>query len=95
MDIIVVSHKRGRTWRFPLDLRHALGWLPLVGLVIVVVSTAFAAGFFARGAARVQAGTPSDLLATWSEEVRLQREEPGGEGGGNHDDDEAYQRQPA
>lgn len=72
MDIIVVSHKRGRTWRFPLDLRHVSGWLPLVLLVVVFVSTAFSAGFWMRGFS-ADAGLPSALVSNWSEEVRLQR----------------------
>lgn len=72
MDIIVVSHKRGRTWRFPLDLRHVLGWLPLVLVVVVVVSAAFSAGFLMRGFG-ADAGLPSALVSNWSEEVRLQR----------------------
>ncbi|SFF60936.1 Murein DD-endopeptidase MepM and murein hydrolase activator NlpD, contain LysM domain [Fontimonas thermophila] len=73
MDIIVVSHKRGRTWRFPLDLRHVLSWLPLAAAAAIVLSAAFAAGFVLRGFADRASVMPSDLLASWSEEVRLQR----------------------
>lgn len=73
MDIIVVSHKRGRTWRFPLDLRHVFGWLPLVIIVALVVSASFSAGFLLRGVSGRAAALPSTLLTTWSEEVRLQR----------------------
>ncbi|MEQ1439904.1 M23 family metallopeptidase [Fontimonas sp. SYSU GA230001] len=72
MDIIVVSHKRGRTWRFPLDLHHVLGWLPLVLALLLVVSASFAAGFWSRGLG-AGAGLPSALVSNWSEEVRLQR----------------------
>lgn len=74
MDIIVVSRKRGRTWRIPLDLRNVLGWLPLVALVFVVVSLAFVTGFWVRGAAGGASALPVDLLTAWHQEVREQRE---------------------
>ncbi len=73
MDIIVVSHKRGRTWRFPLDLRHTLAWLPLVGVTVIVLSAAFFVGFLVRGAADSGETLQSNLLTAWSREVRLQR----------------------
>jgi murein DD-endopeptidase MepM/ murein hydrolase activator NlpD len=76
MDIIVISHKRGRTWRFPLDSRRVLSWLPLMAVTVIVLSLGFGAGYLVGGFGAPQAQAselPSGLLATWSDEVRVQR----------------------
>lgn len=70
MDVIVVSHRRGRTWRFRLDVRHVFGWLPFafVGALLVVAS--FSIGYWTRGGSSV---LPPRLVATWAREVEQQR----------------------
>ncbi len=76
MDIIVVSHKRGRTWRFALESRRVLSWLPLMAVTVIVLTFGFGAGFLAGGLSASPApasGLPSGLLASWSDEVRVQR----------------------
>jgi murein DD-endopeptidase MepM/ murein hydrolase activator NlpD len=76
MDIIVISHKRGRTWRFPLDPRRVLSWLPLMAVTVIVLSLGFGAGYLAGGLGADPVRTselPSGLLASWSDEVRVQR----------------------
>ncbi len=75
MDIIVVSHKRGRTWRFPLDLRHVLSWMPLAAVAVLVLTLGFGAGYLTRGFDRTSqdVNLPANLLTTWSSEVRTQR----------------------
>lgn len=71
MDIIVVSHQRGRTWRFRLDFRHVFGWLPLVLVAGLIVALSFAVGYWTRGGSTV---LPPRLVAAWAEEVGQQRE---------------------
>lgn len=72
MDIIVVSNKRGRTWRVRLDVRNVLGWLPLATVGLFLLSSVFMLGFWARGDGSV---LPSGLVAAWAEEVSSQRGE--------------------
>ena len=52
MDIIVVSYKRGRTWRLKLAPENILAWLPVVLVVAAVCSVSFLAGYASRGEAR-------------------------------------------
>ncbi len=73
MDIIVVSNKRGRTWRFRLDHRHLLSWLPLVCLGLLVVSLSVAAGFWA-GSSSQTGVLPEALVTAWAKEVHDQRQ---------------------
>src|SRR3546814_18147331 len=53
MDIIVVSHQRGRTWRMRLDVRHVLGWLPFALIAILLLSSSYAVGYWTRGGSSV------------------------------------------
>ncbi len=76
MDIIVVSHTRGRTWRIALDPRRIICWLPLVAVTTIVLSLGFGAGMLIGGRSpdpERPSSLPSSLLATWSSEVRTQR----------------------
>lgn len=72
MDIIVVSNKRGRTWRVKLHPRHVFSWLPLAAVVAVVTAAIFGAGYGLRGDGSV---LPAGLVADWAREVGLQRAE--------------------
>src|SRR3546814_9412365 len=65
MDIIVVSHQRGRTWRMRLDVRHVLGWLPFALIAILLLSSSYAVGYWTRGGSSV---VPPRLVAKRSEE---------------------------
>ncbi|HUP90769.1 MAG TPA: M23 family metallopeptidase [Solimonas sp.] len=69
MDIIVVSNKRGRTWRVKLDVRHVRGWLPPALLAGIVVSSVFSLGYLARGEGSV---LPESLVKQWALEVHEQ-----------------------
>lgn len=72
MDIIVVSHTRGRTWRVKLAPGNILAWLPLALGVFAVCSLSFFTGYLSRGESSV---IPSKLVGAWSKEVREQRAE--------------------
>lgn len=72
MDIIVVSNKRGRTWRIKLHPRNVLSWLlPAVG-VASILSLVFMLGFWVRGEGGV---LPTSLVSTWAKEAQAQRQE--------------------
>lgn len=72
MDIIVISHKRGRTWRIKADPRNILAWLPLGLGVLAFCSISFLAGYASRGEGAV---LPADLVGVWAREVGAQRAE--------------------
>lgn len=72
MDIIVVSHKQGRTWRFKLDQRHLLSWLPPVSVAVLVVALSAAIGFWA-GASSQAGMLPQGMVTAWAKEVHDQR----------------------
>lgn len=71
MDIIVVSHQRGRTWRLRLDARHVWGWLPFAVIGVLLLSASFAVGYWTRGGSSV---LPPRLVAAWAAEVGQQRQ---------------------
>ena len=72
MDIIVVSHKRGKTWRWRMDAAHWLGAVPLAVGALAVLGLSFAAGFWASGRTGLM---PTHLAERWSDEVQAQRRE--------------------
>ena len=75
MDIIVVSHKRGRTWRFPFNPKNIFVWLPVAFVFTLLVSGSFAAGMmFSGGAPSASSHLPANLLTAWTDDVRQQRE---------------------
>jgi murein DD-endopeptidase MepM/ murein hydrolase activator NlpD len=72
MDIIVISHKRGRTWRFNADPRNILAWLPIALGVFLFCGLSFSVGYLVRGDGSV---LPADLVSMWAREVGAQRGE--------------------
>jgi murein DD-endopeptidase MepM/ murein hydrolase activator NlpD len=70
MDIIVVSHERGRIWRFRLGLRRVGVWLPFAALGLALLSLSFAVGYWTRDGS---SALPPRLVATWAREVEQQR----------------------
>lgn len=72
MDIIVVSNKRGRTWRVKLDWRHAFSWLPYAMLTTGLMAGIFTLGYWTRGDGSV---LPAELVTAWAQEVSTQRGE--------------------
>lgn len=72
MEVIVVSHKRGRTWRLRLNPSRFLGWAPLVCLALILATGLASLGYWLRGDSGV---LPSGLVADWAREVSAQRSE--------------------
>jgi murein DD-endopeptidase MepM/ murein hydrolase activator NlpD len=72
MDIIVVSHARGRTWRLRLEPRNVLIWLPFALVLAIGGGTVFYAGWTLRPAGGM---LPTAVLSAWNEEMRQQRAE--------------------
>lgn len=72
MDIILVSHRRGRTWRLRIDPKRVSSWLPYaVGAVLVLGIT-----FFAGMSLQSDRGLlPKRMVGAWSESFSQQREE--------------------
>lgn len=73
MDIIVVSKKRGRTWKLRLEPRHLLGWMPLAVVAIALCLACGSAGYWLRSSGSTM--VPTELVATWAREARAQRQE--------------------
>lgn len=72
MDIILVSHARGRTWRLRLDPRQILSWLPLAFCALVLAGLFFFAGW----AVRPQGGLlPTSVVSQWDSQLEAQRGE--------------------
>ncbi|HEY0973102.1 MAG TPA: M23 family metallopeptidase [Solimonas sp.] len=74
MDIIVVSHKRGRTWRIQLGARRVMTWAPVALVVVLLVSLSATAGYWMRGAGGGDAVLPQSLVSAWAQEVESQRQ---------------------
>ncbi|MGH8460027.1 MAG: M23 family metallopeptidase [Stenotrophobium sp.] len=72
MDIIVVSKKRGRTWKLRLEPRNLLLWLPLLLVVVTLCGLCGTAGYWLRGSGSVM---PAELVANWAKEARAQRQD--------------------
>jgi murein DD-endopeptidase MepM/ murein hydrolase activator NlpD len=71
MDIIVVSHRGGRTWRLRADPRNLRLWLPVLALAGLIVGVVFQVGYWSRGDGSV---LPEGMVKSWAQEVHLQRE---------------------
>jgi hypothetical protein len=72
MDIILVSHARGRTWRLRLEPRNILGWLPAGVCALVLFSACFAAGWWLHpGSGRGL--LPPTVLGQWDAQMQQQR----------------------
>jgi len=72
MDIIVVSHERGRTWRFSFGARSIKSWSALALGMLTICGATFAAGYSARGAGSV---LPESLVEGWSSQASVERME--------------------
>ncbi len=72
MDIIVVSHSRGRTWRLRLEARRVWGWLPLAAIAIGVLGLTFVAGMNLQSDRGL---LPKRIAGVWSTEFSQQRDE--------------------
>ena len=72
MDVIVVSHARGKTWKLRLDLAHFYLWLPVALVLVGAMSLSFAVGYHANGG---QGMLPISLTKQWDAEIKAQRQE--------------------
>ncbi len=72
MDVIVVSHARGKTWKLRLDAAHSYLWLPVVLVLAGALCLSFVGGYYANAG---QGLVPSPLMAKWSAEIATQRQE--------------------
>jgi murein DD-endopeptidase MepM/ murein hydrolase activator NlpD len=72
MDIILVSHARGRTWRLCFRANHILGWLPLAVCALVLTGGCFLAGWFLRPANGL---LPGSVISQWTVQMRQERSE--------------------
>ncbi|MBI2384224.1 MAG: M23 family metallopeptidase [Gammaproteobacteria bacterium] len=72
MDIILVSHKRGRTWRVSLQPGNILGWVPVVLGFGLICATSFAVGY---GVKAFNDRLPVDIYGMWAGELQQQRAE--------------------
>ena len=72
MDIIVVSHSRGRTWRLRLEARRIWGWLPLAAVAIGVLGLTFVAGMNLQSDRGL---LPKRIAGVWGAEFSQQRDE--------------------
>jgi murein DD-endopeptidase MepM/ murein hydrolase activator NlpD len=72
MDVIVVSQRRERTWRFRVSAKSPLLWGPAAVLMCGTVAGSFAIGWQARA---MGTRLPADLAANWSSQISEQRAE--------------------
>ncbi|MDO9452735.1 MAG: M23 family metallopeptidase [Stagnimonas sp.] len=73
MDVIVVSHARGKTWKLRFDVAHFHLWLPMALLVVGALSISFTMGYYAN---RGQSGLlPEHLMTRWNAEIEAQRQD--------------------
>jgi murein DD-endopeptidase MepM/ murein hydrolase activator NlpD len=73
MEVILVSHKRGRTWKFQLELLSLRTWLPLAAAMTVFGAVLLAAGYWLRPVTR--SVIPQNVAGNWSTELDRQRAE--------------------
>ena len=74
MDIILISHQRGRTWRLRLEPRHILGWLPIAVCALVLIGGAFSLGWWVRPDSGL---LPANVVSQWDSQIQQQRDELG------------------
>lgn len=72
MDIILVSHSRGRSWRLRLDARHLLSWLPAAAAMVAVLALTFYAGLSLQPSRGL---LPTQVVGRWVKEMETQRKE--------------------
>lgn len=72
MDIILISHKRGRTWRLTLSSRHILGWLPAAVVVSLLFTATLAGGYWLKS---MDGRLPVNVVGMWAGELQQQRQQ--------------------
>jgi murein DD-endopeptidase MepM/ murein hydrolase activator NlpD len=72
MDIILVSHARGKTWRLRLQRRDIISWLPLAVCAVLLTGSCFAAGWFLHPHGGL---LPSEMVSQWDSQFQEQRAE--------------------
>ncbi len=70
MDVIVVSHTRGKTWKLRLDAAHFTFWMPVALMICGALSLSFAVGYYANSG---QGLLPTHLMSSWNAELKAQR----------------------
>ena len=72
MDVIVVSHARGKTWKLQLDTAHFHLWLPAAFLLAGFMLLSFTIGYHANGGKGL---LPEHLMTSWNAEIKAQRQD--------------------
>ena len=72
MDIILVSHARGRTWRLRFEPRSIISWLPVGFCALVLIGVCFSAGWLMRPAGGL---LPANVVSQWDGQLQQQRGE--------------------
>jgi murein DD-endopeptidase MepM/ murein hydrolase activator NlpD len=70
MDVIVVSHKRGKTWKLGVGAGHWLASIPLALLAVCFVALVYSAGYYSNHS---QSVLPDALLQKVSAEIQQQQ----------------------
>src|SRR5258706_12496791 len=63
MDIILVSHKRGRTWRLTLTTRHLLGWMPAAAVGVLAFCATLGSGYWIKW---IDGRLPVEVVSLWA-----------------------------
>lgn len=72
MDIILVSHKRGRTWQLRLGWAQVQVWLPMAVLALLIAGLGYGVGRLDSGHDGL---LPAPLAKRWNHEISAQRTE--------------------
>jgi murein DD-endopeptidase MepM/ murein hydrolase activator NlpD len=72
VDIILVSHKRGRTWRMTLSTRRVMGWLPAAVMGVAVFCATLGLGYWIKS---IDGRLPVDIVGMWAGELQQQRQQ--------------------
>lgn len=74
MDIILISHSRGQTWKYPLRPRSPWVWLPLALLPIATIAAAVVLGY-SLAPSQDRSAQVASATALWDEQIATQRRE--------------------
>jgi hypothetical protein len=72
VDIILVSHQRGRTWRVTLSTRRVMGWLPFALVGALAFSATLGLGYWIKS---VDGRLPVEIVGLWAGELHQQRQQ--------------------
>src|SRR6185369_10958265 len=72
MDIILVSHKRGRTWRLTLTTRHVLGWLPAAAVGALAFAATLGLGYWIKS---IDGRLPVEVVSLWAGELQQEHKQ--------------------